>query len=95
MDRVTFGRTELDVSVMGIGAGGPSHIGRKTGKTEAESAQIIVKAFDAGVNFIDTAEGYGTEPLVGLALKDLQRDLCGMARKAVGDLVLISSPLPS
>lgn len=74
MDRVTFGRTELDVSVMGIGAGGPSQIGRKTGKTEAESAQIILKAFDAGVNFIDTAEGYGTEPLVGLALKDLQRD---------------------
>jgi len=59
---------------MGVGAGGPSQIGKKTGKTEAESAQIIVKAFEAGVNFIDTAEGYGTEPLLGLALRDLPRD---------------------
>jgi L-galactose dehydrogenase len=74
MDRVIFGRTGLEVSVMGVGAGGPSQIGKKTGKTEAESAQIIVKAFDAGVNYIDTAEGYGTEPLVGLALNDLPRD---------------------
>ena len=74
MERVTFGRTGLDVSVIGIGAGGPSQIGKKTGKTETESAQIILKAFEAGVNFIDTAEGYGTEPLVGIALKDLPRD---------------------
>ncbi len=74
MDKVTLGRTELDVSVMGVGAGGPSQIGKKTGKTEVESARIILKAFDAGVNFIDTAEDYGTEPLVGLALKDLPRD---------------------
>jgi aryl-alcohol dehydrogenase-like predicted oxidoreductase len=74
MDRTTLGRTNLEVSVMGVGAGGPSQIGKKTGKTEAESAQIIVKAFEAGVNFIDTAEGYGTEPLLGLALRDLPRD---------------------
>jgi len=74
MDKTTLGRTGLDVSVMGVGAGGPSQIGKKTGKSEAESAQIILKAFDAGVNFVDTAEGYGTEPLVGLALKELPRD---------------------
>ena len=74
MDKTTLGRTRLEVSVMGVGTGGPSQIGKKTGKSEAESAQIILKAFDAGVNFVDTAEGYGTEPLVGLALKELPRD---------------------
>ena len=74
MVKTTLGRTGLDVSVMGVGVGGPSQIGKKTGKSEAESAQIILKAFDAGVNFVDTAEGYGTEPLVGLALKELPRD---------------------
>lgn len=74
MEKVTLGRTGLDVSVMGLGAGGPSQIGKKTGKSERESADIVLKAFDAGVNFVDTAEGYGTEPIVGLALKDLPRD---------------------
>lgn len=74
MERVTLGRTGIEVSVMGIGAGGPSQIGKKTGKTERESADIILKAFEAGANFVDTAEGYGTEPLVGLALEDIPRD---------------------
>ena len=74
MDKVTLGRTGLDVSVMGLGAGGPSQIGKKTGKSENESARIVVNAFESGVNFIDTAEGYGTEPLVGIALKDIPRD---------------------
>ena len=74
MERVTLGRTGLEVSVMGVGAGGPSQIGKKTGKTERESADIILKAFEAGANFVDTAAGYGTEPLVGLALKDIPRD---------------------
>lgn len=74
MDYVKLGRTGFDVSVMGMGAGGPSQIGKKTGKTPEESAAILLQAFDAGVNFVDTAEGYGTEDLVGLALKDYPRD---------------------
>ena len=59
---------------MGVGAGGPSQMGKRSGKTEAESASILLQAFDAGVNFVDTSENYGTDPLVGLALKDLPRD---------------------
>ncbi|HAA78235.1 TPA: aldo/keto reductase [Candidatus Latescibacteria bacterium] len=74
MERITLGRTGLEVSQMGLGAGGPSQIGKKTGKSKTESANIVVKAFEAGVNFIDTAEEYGTEPLVGMALKELPRD---------------------
>ncbi len=74
MDRTTLGRTGLEVSVVGIGAGGPSRIGKRTGKTDRESADIALKAFEAGVNFIDTAEGYGTEPIIRLALEDIPRD---------------------
>ena len=44
MDRTTLGRTGLDVSIMGLGAGGPSQIGKKTGRSELESANIVVKA---------------------------------------------------
>ena len=74
MDYVTFGRTGLNVSVMGLGCGGPSRIGMSADKSEAESVDIVRRALDAGVNFIDTAEGYGTEGIVGKAIIRVPRD---------------------
>lgn len=74
MDYVTFGRTNLNVSVMGLGCGGPSRIGQRTNKSDAESIAIVRTALDAGVNFLDTAEAYGTEALVGEALRNVDRD---------------------
>lgn len=73
MDYVTFGRTGLRVSVMGLGCGGSSRIGQGSAKTPAESVAIIQQALDAGVNFIDTAEAYQTEALVGQALAGVDR----------------------
>lgn len=74
MDYVTFGRTNLNVSVMGLGCGGPSRIGQSTGSGEDESIRIIRTALDAGVNFLDTAEAYNTEEIVGKALQGVERD---------------------
>ena len=74
MDYTTFGRTGLHVSVMGLGCGGPSRVGQSTNKTSDESIAVIREALDAGVNFIDTAEAYGTEPLVGAAIQVVDRD---------------------
>lgn len=73
MQTTTLGRTGLTVSRMGVGAGGPSQIGRKTGLSKNESADLLRHAFDQGVNFVDTAEGYGTEPIVAQALQDRDR----------------------
>ena len=73
METTILGRTNLAVSRMGVGAGGPSQIGRKTGLSEDESADLLRHAFDQGVNFVDTAEGYGTEPIVGRALMGRDR----------------------
>lgn len=73
MDYTTLGRTGLRVSVMGLGCGGPSRIGQSTDRSESESIHIIRHALDAGVNYIDTAEAYGTEPLVGAALQGVDR----------------------
>ncbi len=73
MDYVTFGRTGLRVSVMGLGCGGPSRIGQSTAKSEADSIAIVRQAFDAGINFFDTAESYQTEALVGAALAGMDR----------------------
>ncbi len=73
MDYIEFGRTGLRVSVMGLGCGGPSRIGQSGENSDAESVAIVRRAIDAGVNFIDTAEAYRTEALVGAALKGVER----------------------
>lgn len=74
MDYVTFGRTGLNVSVMGLGCGGPSRIGQSADKGDDNSIAIVRAALDAGINFFDTAEAYRTETLVGEALKGVDRD---------------------
>jgi aryl-alcohol dehydrogenase-like predicted oxidoreductase len=74
VEYTTLGRTGLRVSVMGLGCGGPSRVGQRTGKSEAEQVAIIRQALDAGINFIDTAEAYGTEEVVGRAIQGLDRD---------------------
>ncbi|MDE2635528.1 MAG: aldo/keto reductase [Chloroflexota bacterium] len=69
----TLGRTGLRVSVMGIGAGGPSRLGQRDNiRTENESVDLVLRGIDAGINFIDTAEAYRTEDIVGAAVP--QRD---------------------
>jgi len=74
MKFTTLGRTGLNVSILGVGAGGPSRLGQRNNKTEADSIAIVRQALDAGVNFIDTAEAYNTEEIVGKAIKGVQRD---------------------
>ena len=81
MDYTILGRTGLNVSVMSVGCGGRSRAGKNTGRTEAESIALIRHAVDAGVNIIDTAESYGTEELLGKAIKGLDRESIILATK--------------
>ncbi|MHA1106304.1 MAG: aldo/keto reductase [Promethearchaeota archaeon] len=74
MDYTTLGRTGLKVSVMGVGCGGPSKVGKATGKTTGESVALIRHALDNGVNIIDTSEYYRTERIVGEAIKGYDRE---------------------
>ena len=82
MHYTTLGRTGLRVSVAGLGTGGFSRLGLKTGKSEEELARLLLEAVDLGVNFIDTAPSYGTEGVVGRALKSLPRDKVVIATKS-------------
>ena len=82
MQYTTLGRTGLRVSVAGLGTGGFSRLGLKSGKTEDESARLIHDAVGLGINFIDTAANYGTEGVVGKALKTIPRDKVVIATKA-------------
>ena len=74
MEYTILGRTGLKVSVAGLGCGGGSKLGFSSGGTEETAVGLIRKAIDLGVNFIDTASSYGTEPAVGKAIADINRD---------------------
>ena len=74
MEYTTLGRTGLKVSVMGLGCGGPSRIGQATGNTEEESIAIVRHGLNSGINFIDTAELYRTEKIVGKAIEGFNRE---------------------
>lgn len=77
----TLGRTGLKVSAIGLGCGGPSRLGQAQGQSNQESKRVIFRALELGINFFDSAETYGTEPLLGEAL----------AEARAGDNVIVST----
>jgi aryl-alcohol dehydrogenase-like predicted oxidoreductase len=82
MQYTTLGRTGLRVSVAGLGCGGFSRLGSASGKSEAESVALVRQAIEVGINFLDTAASYGTEAIVGKAIRGLPRDRVVVATKA-------------
>ena len=75
MEYTTLGRTGLKVSVAGLGCGGPSRLGMRDDAQSTHRAVALVKqAMDLGVNFFDTAQNYGTEPIIGKALAGIPRE---------------------
>lgn len=82
MKYVTLGRTGLRVSVAGLGCGGFSRLGLAQGKTEDDAITIIRQAADLGVNLFDTAAAYGTEAVLGKAIKSVRREDVVIATKA-------------
>lgn len=81
MEYTSLGRTGLRVSVAGLGCGGPSRLGLRRGGDESEAVALVRRALDLGVNFIDTAESYGTEEVVGRALRGARRQSVVLSTK--------------
>lgn len=78
----TLGRTGLNVSLLGIGTGGPSAFGQRSGVPEADVHRLVRRALDAGVNIFDTAAGYlESEAILGRALKGVPRESYILATK--------------
>ncbi|WEX76224.1 aldo/keto reductase [Sinorhizobium numidicum] len=68
----TLGRTGLQISEIGYGAWGIGNSGWR-GANDDESVRALNRAIDLGLNFIDTALGYGdghSERLVGKLLRE-------------------------
>lgn len=70
MERLEYGNIGLEISRLCFGAG---HL-NKVCASYAEGGDLLREAFDQGITFWDTAEGYGSQPHLGAALKGLGRD---------------------
>ena len=69
----TLGRTGIQVSPYALGT---LMFATSMGNAPAESARIIHKALDAGINFVDTADAYGdSEEVLGQALVGRRDDV--------------------
>lgn len=73
MDYQLLGHTGLKVSKLCFGGltVGPLQSNRPL----AEGATVMRTAFEAGVNFVDTAELYGTYPYIRQAIADIKQDI--------------------
>lgn len=83
MEYRPLGNTGLTVSVAGLGCGGNSRLGLGRGASVEECVSVVRAAIDLGVNFLDTAEAYGTEEIVGRAVRDHGRGKLVISTKAV------------
>ena len=68
MELRALGATGLTVTALGLGCGGPSRLGLSGGAQEESAAEVIDLALRNGINFVDTAEAYGNEEVVGRSL---------------------------
>src|SRR6476659_4200250 len=76
MQKRRLGRTGLEVSVLGYGAGAVGWLFTKGAAADQERA--IVRAVELGINYIDTAALYGngeSERNLGRVLKKLKPDV--------------------
>jgi len=70
-----LGRTGLQVSAIGLGTGGPSMLGQRSGVEQSEAERTVRYALELGINLIDTAADYqGSEAILGQALASVPRD---------------------
>jgi len=83
MEYRPLGRTGLTASVAGLGCGGNSRLGLGRGAGFDDCVAVVRTAVDLGVNFLDTAEAYGTEEIVGAAARSHGRDRLIISTKAV------------
>jgi len=83
MEYRPLGKTGLIVSVAGLGCGGNSRLGLGRGASFDDGVAVVRTAVDLGVNFLDTAEAYGTEEIVGAAARCYDRDRLVISTKAI------------
>ena len=94
MEYRTLGRTGLRVSRLGIGTGGPSRFGQRSGVSENDIGKLVRLALDRGINYFDTAASYGeSEAMLGRVLRGVARESYILSTKfQVGSLEEPTTP---
>ena len=70
MEYLAYGNTGLEISRLCYGAGRL----KDTCSTYQAGSKLMLKALEEGVTFWDTAEGYGTQPHLGEAIRQIDRE---------------------
>ena len=70
MEYLAYGKTGLEISRLCFGAG---HLSNTCENYEA-GGKLMLKALEEGITFWDTAEGYGSQPHLGEAIRQISRD---------------------
>ena len=84
MEKRTFGRTGLDISVLTFGCGAVG--GLMTKGAPADQERAVARALEAGVNDFDTAPSYGdgaSEQNIGRVLAKSQAGHCSLNQGAL------------
>ncbi|MBC7236906.1 MAG: aldo/keto reductase [Chloroflexi bacterium] len=82
MEYRPLGSTGLQVSIAGLGTGGPAQLGQKAGLSAQESQRLVRVALDLGINIFDSSPAYGkSEELLGAGLQGVPRDRFIVATK--------------
>jgi diketogulonate reductase-like aldo/keto reductase len=89
MEYRKFGRSDFKVSVIGMGTyfGALSMIksdDSTSARNRKDQITALRKGFELGINLVDTAESYGTEPIVAKAIVGHKRDELFIATKVSG-----------
>lgn len=87
MKRIKFGNTSIEVPRLCVGTGtlGAAGVSTQARISPEYYGIILQKAFDAGINFWDTSDDYGTHGHIREALKYVKRDrviICGKTHAA-------------
>jgi len=72
-----LGRTELEISRMGLGSGGHTAFGQRIGMPESDIHRLVHRALDLGINYFDTAPPptyLDSELILQRALKNIPRN---------------------
>jgi predicted aldo/keto reductase-like oxidoreductase len=83
MEYSIIGKEKIRISRIGFGTGSSGYTGNnlQTKLTEKELADILIYAYERGINFWDTAYSYGTYPHIHETLKHVPRDKVVIATK--------------
>lgn len=75
-DLVALGKTGVKVTriAMGTGTVGGPHESNQTRAGQENFTRVVRRALDAGINFFDSADLYGSMPFFGKALQGVPRD---------------------